>query len=235
MAKHPTSRKTHRTSDEDDAFVARLIQYGEWAKRHSRIVITGAVIVLLLIAGLLYYRNYQVSMREQAETALADIQQTAASGNRALAMRDLESFVEAYSGTPAGGEGRLLLGELYLAEAQYVEAADAVDDLAEDLDEPLGTPAAFMLGAALEGADRPDDAEDVYLRIGEDAPMEYQQVSGLADAARVRLGRGDAAGAAELYEQVLARVGEDSPRAGEYRMRLAEARAASEQSGDANG
>lgn len=226
MAKHPTSRRVHRDAETEDAFVARVVEYTEWARRHSRAVTVGAVVLVLLLAGFLYYQNYQTSLRNRAISRLTEIQQTAASGNAALAIRDLEGFLDSFGGTTAAGEARLMLAQLYLEGGRHQEAAEVVSPLAEDLDEPLGVSAAFLRAAAHEESDRGPDAERVYLRIAEGTDLAFQRERALSHAARIRMAAGNPAGAAELYRRLLDSVEEDDPQRGLYEMRLAEATAA---------
>jgi hypothetical protein len=55
--------------------------------------------------------------------------------------------------------------------------------------------------------------------------MTFQIREALAGAARVRAGRGDFAGAAELYQEVLATMEDDDPERAYWEMRFQEASA----------
>lgn len=222
MVKHPTSSRVHRETEAEDAFVARVVEYTEWARRNSRIVTTAAVVIVLLVAGFLYWRSYRAGMEERAAQRLTEIQQTVGSGNTALAMQDLESYLETFSGTSSARQARLLLGELYLDSERYREALSAVEPVAQDLGDPLGPSAAFLRAAALEAMEQPGRAEQVYLSIADAAEMDFYVRRAIADAARIRVDLGRPGEAADLYRRLLAMTGEDDPERGEYEMRLAE-------------
>jgi hypothetical protein len=85
--------------------------------------------------------------------------------------------------------------------------------------------AARLTAAAYEQAERWEDAEREFLRLAGDAPLRFERIQATADAARVRMLRSDAAGAAELYRQALDEIDEDDPQAPFLRLRLGEAEA----------
>lgn len=225
MARHP-SRRVQKDAENEDAFVARLILYSEWARRHSRAVILGAVLVIIAVAGALYYANYRQSMRDQADARLTEIRQTLFAGNRPLAMRDLETFLDSFGGTPAAAEARLLLAEIYLMEERPTDAAQTVEPLARDLRDPLGVAGAFLLAAAHEEAGRVEEAERAYLRIAEDARMGLHRNRALADAGRLAMQHGRHDRAAELYRRLVSGLAEDDPQRNFFEMRRGEAEAA---------
>ena len=86
-----------------------------------------------------------------------------------------------------------------------------------------------MLAAAQEANKQPEQAERTYLRLADNAVFDFQKREALDRAARLRLDRGNAAGAAQLYERIIATFDEDDPQnaveRAVYQMRLAEIRA----------
>ncbi|HEX7090213.1 MAG TPA: tetratricopeptide repeat protein [Longimicrobiales bacterium] len=224
-ARHPVARRIHRDKAEDDAFIARVLELTVWARNHSR-AITVAVIVLVAAVALgIYYRNSRAAIANRATAELAQLYQTAASGNRAVAIREIESFVNRFGSASAAREGRVLLGQLHLEEGHAEQAIEALSPVAEDLDDPLGAPAALLLGAAYEAAGRSGEAERVYLRIADQARFPFQRHDALYAAARIRQDRGDYAGAVALYDRLLGLLPADAPERGIYEMRRAEAAA----------
>ncbi|HEX9108873.1 MAG TPA: tetratricopeptide repeat protein, partial [Longimicrobiales bacterium] len=168
------------------------------------------------------------ALEDRAANELTQVRQIAASGNLPLASRQLKQFVSKYSGTRAGAEGRLLLGQMLLQQNQAKEAAPVVQPLASDLGDPLGPPAAFLLGAAYEGMNNVAQAEATYLRIADGARFEFQKRDALEDAARLKLQNNDPAGAVSLYERILKAVPDTAVGRPVYEMRLAEAQAAAQ-------
>jgi predicted negative regulator of RcsB-dependent stress response len=224
MAKHPNA--PHRAAeDPDDRFVAGVMAGGDWFKRNSRTVTIAAIALFILVAGSLYWIRYQRALREAASAELSAIRQTIATGNTPLALRDLSAFLESFSDTPSGRDGSLMMAQLLLLEGRNEEALDAVYELSRDLNDPLGASAARLAAAAHEQAERWEEAEAEYLRISTDAARRFERNRALADAGRVRMQRGDAAGAAELYRRALDAFPENDPQVPLLRLRLGEAQA----------
>jgi predicted negative regulator of RcsB-dependent stress response len=226
MTRHPTARKVHRQdAAPDDAFIAGVLETSVWAKQHGRKLVIGGIVAAVLVTALVLFMTSRSTQRAQAATQLTQVRAVAMSGNAQLAIRELEQFLEQFGGTPSAAEARLLLGRAYLENAQPQQALETVNAMAGDLGSPLGVNAAFLLAASHEAAQEPHRAEEVYLRVSDDAQFLYQRQDALDNAARIRLQRGDAAGAAQLYERLL----EITPLANTERpifeLRLGEARA----------
>jgi predicted negative regulator of RcsB-dependent stress response len=152
-SRHPTSRRVHRETAPDDAFIARVIELTAWAKRNSRLVTIGATLAVVLVAGVAYYVNYQRTVRNQAAIEIMQVRQAAAIGNHALAIRDLDNFLNRFGGTPAANEARILLGQVHLQAGNAEQAIEALQPLARNPSRTSGAAAAFLLGAAQELAD----------------------------------------------------------------------------------
>jgi predicted negative regulator of RcsB-dependent stress response len=227
MQKHPTARRVHRdTTEPDDLFVANVLEASAWAQRNTRaLIIAGAVLAVAVLSGL-YYMNYRSQMRVQASTRLNEIRQSMNSANPALTTKDLEAFIDRFGGTPAGGEAKLTLGQVYLQTGKQKEAIELLNDLAADPKDPAGPSAALLLAAAYEQNKELDKAEQAYLKLAEDAPLSFQKRDALDRAAILRMERGNAAGAAELYRQILKDAPEELPQRALYEVRLGEAEAA---------
>jgi predicted negative regulator of RcsB-dependent stress response len=224
MARHPVSRRVHRPpAQPDDIFVERVLATSIWARTHGKLIIAGAVVLVIAVIAFVVIRNTRANERAQAAIAMNAVRQSAQAGNPAVAIRDLQTFLSSYGDTPAGDEARLMLARAQLEANQPQQAVDAVAGEASDLGAPLGVQAAFLLGTAYENLNDYDQAEATYLRIGEGAPFDYQQAQGLENAARVRIERGNPAGAAELYDRLIALLPETSQERTIYEMRKAEA------------
>jgi predicted negative regulator of RcsB-dependent stress response len=226
MARHPTARRVRRADPtSDDVFVERVLETSAWAKENTRLLVIGTVVLVVALLGILYYRSYTRASRSAASVQLTQIRQTSQSGNEALAIRDLETFLTTYGGTPSADEARLLLGQAYLDSDQAQKAVDVVIDEANDLDAPMGVQAAFLLASSYEALAKMEDAERTYLRIAGDAPFDYQKVRGLDAAARLKAERGDNAGAVQIYDRVLGLLPEGDQDRQVFEMRRAESNA----------
>jgi predicted negative regulator of RcsB-dependent stress response len=227
MARHPGARKVQRQqqAQPDDVFVERVLETSVWAKENSVRLIVGGIVVVAALLLFLYYRNYRAVLRDRAETQLSAIRTTVLSGNAALAIRDLETYMASYGDTDAGREARLLLGRAALDNGEPQRAIDALSGNVSDLEEPLGVPGAFLLAAAYEAAGQGDQAVAEYLRIADAAPHEYQRHDALEAAGRIRLQTGDPQGAVEIYDRLLAAMPESDPQKSVIELRRAEAAA----------
>ena len=227
MVRHPTARRTrHQQPETEDAFVERVLETSLWARQNKRILVVGGIALVLIIAGLLWYRGNRAATRERAVAELAQVRQTLFSGNTALAVQDLQRYLNVYGGEAVADEARLLLGESHLRRDDPAAAIEVLARLARDLEHPLGAQAAFLTASAYEASDQPDQAEPIYLRIADGAPFEYQQLRALDAAARLRAAAANHAGAAELYDRAVNLLEEGDPQRSIFQMRLAEARAA---------
>ncbi|MDX1568591.1 MAG: hypothetical protein R3223_12370, partial [Longimicrobiales bacterium] len=90
-----------------------------------------------------------------------------------------------------------------LHEGSPQQAVETLQPVVGNLARPISIQAAFLLGSAYEEATQYGDAEDIYLRISEEAELTFQVRNALAAAARMRAEQENYAGAAELYRQVL--------------------------------
>lgn len=229
MTRHPASRRPQsQPVAPDDAVVARAIEASSWARRNSRALIIGLIILAIAVVAVVYYVNYRADLRDRAATELLEVRQVAATGDISNAVLQLEGFVNRFDGTPAASEARLLLAQLQLAQGNATQAAEAVRPLTEDGGPLVSASAGLLLAGALEAAGQPEQAEQAYLRVAESADMEFQQREALEDAARIRADRGDRAGAVELYDRLIGMTEDDSPERDVYEMRRTELTVAAE-------
>lgn len=226
-AQPAASRKSGAFHDTDDAVVARALELTAWARTNIRIIVGGAIALALVVGGLTYYRAYRESREQRAAAEFVRIEQTAASGNLALASRDLQTFVNRYDGTAYAAEARLALAQLYLDQDSAAKAVQLLDGAAGEVDDsPLGPQSALLLAAAQTAANQRDAAIRSYLAVAEDAELPMYRVRALNGAATLRMEAGDHAGAAELYRRLIDLQEEGTLDEQLFRMRLAEAEAA---------
>jgi predicted negative regulator of RcsB-dependent stress response len=112
--RHPGQRRrtSERPEHEDDVFVAKILEIGNWAKSNQQVLtVLGIVAVLAVVAGL-YYRNYRTTLVQQAANQLEQIQQSVALQDTQGAKDQLVVFLDRFENTPYAGEARMLLGEL---------------------------------------------------------------------------------------------------------------------------
>lgn len=224
MTRHPTARRVHRQEAPDDVFVAGVLETSAWARKHGRTLLIGGIVAAVVIIGLIYFLMSRRSQHAQAAAQLTQVRAVALSGNTQLSIRELEQFLDRFGGTPSAPEARLMLARAYLEGGQIQLAQQTVQPIAGDLDSGMGVNAAFLLASTYEAAQEGHRAEELYLSIAEDAPFLFQQQDALDNAARIRLQRGEAAQAAELYERLLEMTPLASPERPVFELRLGEAR-----------
>ena len=226
MTRHPTARRVKHSPDApDDVFIARALEASTWASRNRQLVIIGSIIAAVAIIGILYYAHYRDSLKERAGTEIVRVRATVQSGNSALAISELEKYLASFGRTPSADEARLMLGQQYLLTGASDKAITTVQPLSGDEDTAEGAQAAFLLAAAYESAKNTERAEQVFLTLGEQAPFLFMKQDALDNVARLRLARGNAAGAVEALERLIEITPEVNPERDVFELRLGEARA----------
>lgn len=217
------SRKPQAALTSEDAFALRAAELAEWAKRNVRVVIGAAVLVLVLVLGLVWYRLQQAQTAAAASAEFLQIQQTgAATGETPVAQ--LQQLIARRSGTVEAQEARLMLGQHYIDAGQPQQAVPVLREVSRG-GSPLAFSGAMLLGAAQNAAGERDAAIATFLRAADDADLDSQRYRALDEAALVREEAGDFAGAAEAYRRMLDTVEEGSMEESVIRMRLGEAEA----------
>ncbi len=220
----PGSRppKPESPLDKEDAFVATTLEVSQWAQRNRPIVTLGAVVLVLGIAAFVYYGRYRDTLYSNAANQLEELQMRMASGSPTELQADLGLYLERFSGTPFADEARLALAHVNAGVGDYEAAAEVLRPLAGDVDEPLGAQAAAMLAAISEDIGDLQVAEELYERLADRARLGFQVREALSNAARLRHGQGDAAGALALYDRLLEEMDEEDPDRGVVEMRRGE-------------
>lgn len=221
--RHPGTRRSRQASGEpDDVFVARVLNLGKWAEANQQVLTVLGVVLVIAVAGLIYYRNYRATLQQQAAQQLEVVHQSIALSDTEGARNDLITFLERFGGTAYEGEARLLLGELYLENGDAQQAIAVLGPLGARPSEPIELQGAALLGAAYEQEERWEEAERTYLAVADRSDLDFQVRDALAAAARIRGARGDRQGAIVLYERILSGLDETAPERGLYQMRIAE-------------
>lgn len=220
----PRSRPPRRPDDGEDALVARTLEFTEWARRNLRLVIAGAVIVLVGVFGLLYYRAQQLERNQRAAVELFQLDQTSGFTSPESVMEQLESFIRRFEGTRYAHEARVMLARTALDQGQPERAAAAVEEVgSRPRRSPLHAQGGLLLAAAREAADDLQGAERAYLEVADRARSELHRMEGYVGAARVRELAGDPAGAAEFFARAEALAPEGSGERSFLEMRRVEA------------
>lgn len=216
--KKPSSAKPRSG---DDAFVEGTFRLWTWIQKNLQTVVIGSVAIAIVVAGFLYYVNFQASVRNQALTELAALRLSA--GDPATLTADLEAYVDRFEGTEAADEARLLLARQYLDSDRAAEAMRVASAVSVPGDEPVGFAARRLLAIAQQESGDLEAALATYQSLAGAArfPFQRRQVRASAAHILVELGRLDEA--ATIYSALADEAEEEDPvEAGVYRIRLGE-------------
>ena len=222
---HPSSRRTpHTPEQQDDSFVAGVMDFSRWATENRQLLVLSGVVLALLVAGGVYYVNFQRSLVTQAVNQLESIHQTISISAFEDAKAQLSTFLESFEGTEQAREAVVLLGRLHLEAGDAAAGISVLERGDLGLRDALGIQGNSLLARAYEDQGRWSDAEALYLDVADRAQLDFQIRDALDSAARTRHRQKDIEGAAELYERILATFEADDPGRGIYELRLAEMR-----------
>ena len=166
--------------------------------------LAGLVVLVLGIAGYIYYQNQQA--REAAE-ALAPVQSTFAEGNYEAALgtgegqAGLLKVIEDYGSTPAGNLARLLAADAYFQLEQYEKALSMVEEY-EAGEDVYGAGARALEAAVYEHRDDFEQAAGLYMDAAEIFPTEQSAPQYLVNAGRNYEAAGDYEAALDAYRRI---------------------------------
>lgn len=224
VAQSIASRSKRHKMEPEDELMGRVLEAVAWMRKNVVLVSVVVGLTAVVLIAFFWYSADRERREEDAAIAFLPAEQAFASGDPAVAVRELDLFIQRHNGTMPSAEARLMLAEVHLREGQAAEALDALGNLAEDLDNPFGPQAAMLTGTAQEAAGEDTAAIATYLRVGESAENSFRREEGLAAAARLREQTGDLAGAGELYARLAEMTDNPTSRA-MYEMRRAEVEA----------
>jgi len=224
MASPSVARRTSRTPvEKDDVVMMRAAELAAWAQKNTQAVIIAAVLLVVTLGGIIYYRMYSAQRAERASTAFLNLQATMGSDTVAVT-RQLESFASNYDGTSEAASARILSAQLWLAKGDANKALAAVRPAA-DGGTPLKEQAQMVLASALAAAGKRAEAIDAYVGVAKGTKLAYLEQDALEQAAALREQANDWKGAAELYAQAVETTEEGSPARTLLQLHLSEARA----------
>jgi len=229
---HPASRRQPQAPEnQDDAFVAGVLDMSRWATLNRQLLIPGSIALVLLVSGGLYYVNFQRSVATQAMNQLETIHQSISISAFEDAKAQLSTFLDRFEGTDQAQEAVVLLGRLHLEAGDAAVAISVLERGNLSLGDALGLQGSALLARAYEDQARWADAESLYLSIADRSSLDFQIRDALVGGARTRHRQQNIQGAAELYERILATYEVGDPGRGIYEVRLAEMRGVAEEVG----
>jgi predicted negative regulator of RcsB-dependent stress response len=196
----------------------------EWFMLHRREVTWAVVAIAVIVGGVWFYERSQSIKAQRAETAYFQARQSAAGGNLAQAVADLQKVVTRYEGTRAGTQAALSLAQALYDQKKFKEGiavlkkaeAKAADDF---------KPSVYVLEAG--GYEELKDltaAAEQYKRAAGATKFPAEKAEYLASAGRDYMAAGKTAEAKAIWTDLS--KDETSGVAAEARVRLGELEAA---------
>jgi predicted negative regulator of RcsB-dependent stress response len=220
-------RKRHASNvDVDDVVLARALRFSAWARANVTAIIVALVLVALAVGYAFYYHYHSVQRKTDAATAFVKLDATVSSGNTALAARDLGTFIQHYDGTVYAEQARIELAQIQMEAGKPKEAVTALQGADQRIDDsPVGAQAALVLAAAQAASGDRAGAIQTYLKVADDADLDFRKIDALNNAADLQEQAGDYEAAAALYQRLVGMTEKGTPENSLYGMRAAEATA----------
>lgn len=210
-------KKRREEISQEDAILGFLDAAAAWMRVHTRVVISVAVAIGLLVGGVFYYRSYRQSLRAAAAIELNQLRGTLTPAD---AIPRLTGFIARFEGTPSAVEGRLLLARLQLRTGEPQAAIQTLDPiLSEPTDRPTGYAVAILLAESYKQVGEEDRALAKLDEIIREAYVPYQRHRALAERGRLLAELGRLEEAAATYERLIEEEGATDDL---YRVRLGE-------------
>ncbi len=198
------AEKKHMKEDKLVTFWFKAI---EWIEQYQQYLLGGIVAVVLIVAGVYWFKNYKAGQEQNASVMFANAKRLYDSQNYNAAVDSLVRMTNAYNGTPSAGVGTVYLANAFMFKKDYKVAEDYYRKYLDDYgDDPILS-AAASAGIAATFDERGDFAKaaGLYETAAKEFSESYRAPQLLMDAARCyRLAqKGDAAlkALAELVEK----------------------------------
>lgn len=209
----------------EDTFVLGIARTIDWAREHQRGVILGALAAVVLIGGLIYYRDYRRNLTARAATQLSQLEgQLGAAGGPDQAISQIQEYLSRFSGTPSADEARLLLARIQLDQGRPSKAIEALDPLSgRPLDTPTGYAAARLRADAHTAAGQSEMAIALLDRAARGARFAFQRHAAASDEAELLVQAGRYDSAASIYRGLMADSAGTAGQDNLYAVRLGQA------------
>lgn len=182
----------------------------------------GAVILVVLAAAAWFVMASAKRKEQFATRSLNQARAAAEAGNLPLASSELQKLIAAYKGTDAASEAVITLNQVRMINGQNELAVVGLREFLAGKPKPqYVTPAAGLLGAALENSKHWAEAANAYTQASNSAEVDYLKAKYLVDAGRALREGGKPEDAAKAYRTVLQKFPK-APSVTEAEVRLAE-------------
>jgi outer membrane protein assembly factor BamD (BamD/ComL family) len=175
-----------------------------WYKNRQRSILAAAAI-LAAVAVVAWFIVASGKRKEEfAARSLNQARTAAEAGNLPLASSELQKLISAYKGTDAANEAVITLNQVRMINGQNELAVGGLREfLSGNPPEKYRTPAAGLLGAALENAKQWEEAAKAYTQASNTAEVDYLKAQYLVDAGRAYRMGGKLDDASRAYRTIL--------------------------------
>lgn len=177
----------------------------EWAQLHTREIILGVGAVVVLGAGVMFYRSAVATQSLQADQALVSPEQSMAAGNIPLAQSDLKKVMTRFKGTPAAAQAALLLAQTYYDQHKVSDGLAVLHGVIGATGSKAFEPALESMvadGYVQDG--KFADAAAHFAAAADRSPYPSEQSRLKASAARSYMSAGNAAAAVKIWTELAA-------------------------------
>jgi len=185
-------------------------QNEEFLLKYKNAIIGCLVALIIIVGGVLFYKNYRAEKQEEASTAIAKAQELfgyqnyelALNGSDSLNVKGFLAIASEYSSTDAGNLAQLYAGLCYANLDKWQEAAQCLEQF-DGADDQMISPAALgALGNVYAHLNDLDKAVSTLKKAAEQADNNSLSPTFLIQAGEILEEQGKKAEALTLYKQI---------------------------------
>ena len=197
-------RKLSKSELREDEFVEWIMLAVEYVKERARLFASGAIAVVVVIAGSNYFIESKEADRLKAAALFGDVLRVEQGGEPAEAIRLAEALVSSYVGTPDAAQGTVLLANLHYAQGRYAEARGYYQSYLDNYEpvDVLAYAAQSGLGACLEAGGQFVAAAQHYEAYAAQQAGTIREAMARMEAARIYGLAGDSDKQQALLEEI---------------------------------
>lgn len=191
-----------------------------WLQMNARPILIGVAVVAVGALAVFGYRKGVESKRSDATKALYEATTPMMQGKLSEAQSGLEKVAQRFSGTPAGSQAVMLLGQVMFDQQKYDEGIKKLESAKGSIGADFLASLEALEAAGYESQGKFAEAADHYAKAAAAAKFPVDKASNQANQARSLTAAGKSAEARKLWEELAKQ--ESLPFAQEAQVRLGE-------------
>jgi predicted negative regulator of RcsB-dependent stress response len=185
-------------------------QNEEFLLKYKKAIIGCLLALIIIVGGVLFYKNYRAEKQEEASTAIAKAQELfgyqnyelALNGSDSLNVKGFLAIASEYSSTDAGNLAQLYAGLCYANLDKWQEAAQCLEQFDGAGDQMISPAALGALGNVYAHLNDLDKAVSTLKKAAEQADNNSLSPTFLIQAGEILEEQGKKAEALTLYKQI---------------------------------